>query len=748
MAKPAITPEQAERLESTLKEVESLSKKFAANTQNVGAIMETVNANMTEIFKLEKNLTAEAKKEKKFREDANDLTKEILQNVQNIGTEEFKTFDVSTKLAKARRINDKNLVRQLVHSKQISKEQERQHKLLQEEANLLGKPFKALDSFIKQIPIIGDLLSTAFGLDDMAEDMMSSFKEAVAQNLMGKQEVDVTPNVEDIGDLAVGVAISGQGAEEAAVKAGESFKQSTYSGMVEGATSGAVEAGRPFKWLAGNIASFFKKDVGGAVAGAVNPEDISKPLASGWNDFQKNVAGGMGLSKEDIASAYMGEKAMDNIAKSSEDVAENLDDGSAAAGGMTSKINGFRLGMAAVVGLTAMILLKWKKVSTELGISLTQAMSMASFINPDAVVAFGKEFGTVENLSGMTALNLKWIEFRFGVSADNAAKLSKAMGNVSSASTATLVSQIGVYSQMARTAGVSSKIVMDDVAANTELFAKFGKDGGDNIMRAAIQAAKLGISLSDVASSAESLLDFESSIEKQLEAEVLLGRGLNLDYARRLSFAGDMEGLQKELVRLVGSEHEWNELNFVQRQAMAGALGMSAEKVASIVGAEERLALAQEHSQKNLWLKVAGWTALGATLLGILGAIIGVASYFSGGIAAGAITAMKGGAIWGSVIGGGIGASAAVYAHDLAANPPETPGFQNLEPGKMANIQSGEARAHGGETIVNMEDFNKLTTAVVQMGAKVEKAVKDTAMIAQTQRDKQTRAYEDTVFHG
>ena len=524
-----------------------------------------------------------------------------------------------------------------------------------------------------------------------------------------------------------------------------------YKSGIFGTTSGLVEAGKlnPLSWVSRFFTKIFKKDVGDAVAGAVNSEDISKPLISGWNYFQSKVGSkglNLGMSKEDMSSAYMGEKAMGNIAKSSEDVAENLDDGSKASGGMLSNISGFRVGMATAIGLAVMLAMRFKSVSDELGSSLTQAMSMASLINPDAVVAFGKEFGTVENLSGMAAFNLKLMEWRFGVSADSAAKLSKAMGNISSASTATQISQIGVYSQMARTAGVSSKIVMDDVAANTELFAKFGKDGGDNIMRAAIQAAKLGISLSDVAGTAESLLDFETSIEKQMEAEVLLGRNLNLEKARQLSFAGDMGGLQKELVRLVGSENEWNNLNFVQRKAMAEALGMSLEKVSSIVGAEERLAQAQEVSAKNLWLKMAGWGALGAMLLGIIGAAIGALAYFSGGIAAGAITAMQVGGTAGGIIGAGIGARAAFAGSELASQAPSTPGFQNLQPGKMANIQSGEARAHGGETIVNIEDFNKLTIAIQHMGAKVEKAVKDTAMVAQIQRDKQIRGYQDTIL--
>ena len=60
-----------------------------------------------------------------------------------------------------------------------------------------------------------------------------------------------------------------------------------------------------------------------------------------------------------------------------------------------------------------------------------------------------------------------------------------------------------------------------------------------------------------VASIAENLLDFETSIEKQMEASVLLGRQINLDKARQLSLAGDLEGLQRELTRVVGSQAQF-----------------------------------------------------------------------------------------------------------------------------------------------------------------------------------------------
>ena len=76
---------------------------------------------------------------------------------------------------------------------------------------------------------------------------------------------------------------------------------------------------------------------------------------------------------------------------------------------------------------------------------------------------------------------------------------------------------------------------------------------------------KIRIELKRSRKIAESLLDFESSIEKQLEAQVLLGRQLNLDKARELSLAGDLEGVLEEVKNQVGAE-EFSKLNVIQRK--------------------------------------------------------------------------------------------------------------------------------------------------------------------------------------
>ena len=131
--------------------------------------------------------------------------------------------------------------------------------------------------------------------------------------------------------------------------------------------------------------------------------------------------------------------------------------------------------------------------------------------------------------------------------------------------------------------GVAPGAVLKDIAENTQTFAEFGKDGGEGLMRAAISAKKLGISLGTVAKTADSLLDFQSSLNAEVEASVMLGRNVNLQKARELALTGDMEGLQQEILNVVGSEAEFNEMNVMQRKSLAQALGMEVSELQKVV---------------------------------------------------------------------------------------------------------------------------------------------------------------------
>ena len=201
----------------------------------------------------------------------------------------------------------------------------------------------------------------------------------------------------------------------------------------------------------------------------------------------------------------------------------------------------------------------------------------------EAQAAIRRDLGASVQESVKLSLNFARTSAATGQSAEDLTKTLSIMESISSASRDVLLNQIRANAAMIEAAGVAPALVMKDIAENSEFFAQFAKDGGDNLIQAGIAARKLGLDMSAVASISESLLDFESSIEKSMEASQLLGREINTDRARMLALAGDQEGLMKEVQRLAGSEAEFNRMNVLQRKALADSVGVNVEQLSRLV---------------------------------------------------------------------------------------------------------------------------------------------------------------------
>ncbi len=104
---------------------------------------------------------------------------------------------------------------------------------------------------------------------------------------------------------------------------------------------------------------------------------------------------------------------------------------------------------------------------------------------------------------------------------------------------------------------------------------------------AIVLTEKLGLSFEQLKSTSQSLLDFESSISNELEAELLTGRELNLERARSAALRGDDVTLAKELARQVGNVAEFERMNVIQRESLAKAFGMSADQMGEMLIKQE-----------------------------------------------------------------------------------------------------------------------------------------------------------------
>ena len=124
---------------------------------------------------------------------------------------------------------------------------------------------------------------------------------------------------------------------------------------------------------------------------------------------------------------------------------------------------------------------------------------------------------------------------------------------------------------------VSQNEVMEEVANASAATAFNLKSSPDALAKAAFQAKRLGMTMDQITSAAESTLDFESSIEKEMAAELLLGKNLNLEQLRYASLTGDVETQAKEINRILAENVDATEGNVILQDALAASLGMSRE---------------------------------------------------------------------------------------------------------------------------------------------------------------------------
>ena len=115
------------------------------------------------------------------------------------------------------------------------------------------------------------------------------------------------------------------------------------------------------------------------------------------------------------------------------------------------------------------------------------------------------------------------------------------------------------------------------------------------ISQAITVAKQFGMTLEGVAKAGAQLLSFETSISNELEAELLIGKQINLERARLAALTGDYETLTREINKNIGDFGDFTKMNVLQQEALAKSVGMTADELSDVLLKNENIeALAQE----------------------------------------------------------------------------------------------------------------------------------------------------------
>ena len=655
---------QRKELKTYLKDHQVLSLEFEAQAdlaKDLSKTMKGINASEVYLLQTSKLITKYGvQKDKNAQKLAKSLgmvvdsSATIQQNMEEIGTAEFQSLNLSKLIFTLKKQNAKmgdkqvnDQIKYLQGQQDLQERLQKAHDITEETAAQFLKPIKYMQDLVAQLPIVGGVLAKLLPVDVWEEQIKTK------------------------------------------------------------------------------IALQLKKAFG--IKELSNVADAGREAGDTWNKFQKR----MGLSSKEAGKLWKKQK---KTAKTQEDIAE--DAGESAKGLSKGKLAMIGISTFAAIALAAFakLVMASVKFANETGLAYKDMIGLGTqlAINAEGVAAITEEFGNINNITTGMAVDMLILNKQYGIAAATQAKILKLQTATSGQTRRQLLAVQMEVSELARAEGVSPAAVFEDMAADSEAFAKFTKDSGKNLMKMAIQAKKVGVQMASILGAMEGSLDLETSINAQFEASLLLGRDINLDKFRQLSLTGNALGAQQEIVRLVGSEAEWNRMMLPQRIALAKAVGLQVSEVSKIVGAQDEVNKVTEKGNKMNWTQFAIVTAIGSVLLGIVGALL--AALGQGG----QIAKMGMGGLKGAGIGAGIGAVGYAGYSALKSQAPDVSGA-TMNPGTVANVRRGEMAIHAGETAVNTQDFN--------MAPMIEelKAMRKDMRVGSTERAEQSRQQINTI---
>jgi uncharacterized membrane protein len=206
---------------------------------------------------------------------------------------------------------------------------------------------------------------------------------------------------------------------------------------------------------------------------------------------------------------------------------------------------------------------------------IKQATALTKQFGVQADAVFTRE--TIQEATEMVVL--------MGMGADeagNLAKFSKFSNKELKSVNDNIVKSVNNFIKTNKVA-INQRAVLEDVAkVSDEIAITFGGNP-EKIAEAATEARKLGLNLDQVNKIADSLLDFESSISSELEAELLTGKELNLERARFYALTNDLNNLTKEIGENQEIIDTFASGNRIEQQAIAKAMGLSREEISKMI---------------------------------------------------------------------------------------------------------------------------------------------------------------------
>jgi len=213
----------------------------------------------------------------------------------------------------------------------------------------------------------------------------------------------------------------------------------------------------------------------------------------------------------------------------------------------------------------------------------------------NAQIELNKVMGTGVEFSGEFAAEFASVKERTGLSDKAMAKFASKAQIAGTSIKDQLVKVQAVTLELNAQNGIALNVkdIQEGIGKISNANALSAKNNTKEMANQVFQAKMLGLEQGKVNDIADGLLDFQSSIEAEMKAELLTGKQLNLEKARTAALNNDMATVAAELAKQGVTAAEFGNMNRIQQEAIAASMGMSRDEMGDMLMNQEKLASIQ-----------------------------------------------------------------------------------------------------------------------------------------------------------
>ena len=331
---------------------------------------------------------------------------------------------------------------------------------------------------------------------------------------------------------------------------------------------------------------------GGLAAGAVGAYKLAQAGLDGIGNAAAKAGNFMAGLSEDSGNVVRG------LTSGVSDLARKIPLVGGLVGGL---IDGFSALLDLVLGVDNMIVKTGRQLnlSAEGARNLYRNLAAASQASGDIYTNGKKLLESQLELTQQTGItnqfsleilrtNIKLKEFA-GLEADTRARIAESAKITGAEAEDTVKSVLGQVKGLQKATGVSlqyQQVLKEVSSLGGYLGLQFAKYP-EKLTKAFLSTKALGLELKQLDGMASSFLDFESSISKEFEAQLLTGKDINLNKARELFLNNDLAGAAAEIAKHTGDAAGYSKMNRIQQDSLAEAMGMSRDQMADMLKQQE-----------------------------------------------------------------------------------------------------------------------------------------------------------------